>query len=249
MAVRANNDGKPSDDLNDYPVTGDGEQISWKTKTTPVPFGYTVNRYGSFPVQTDKPRQVPYNEAMNYLNEIRGKGGDEYKKFLGQLQRYNNSESSSASGVENMWKNVLDDAEASGVNVMELLQRGTKIGEEGKGGGRGGYKGPTASTTFMNERDVRATADAVAATVIGRGITDDEFKKILQQVRTAERAEPTVTTPGVGTSVTQSGLSTQGRQDVIRDALMKGPEAEDYGKATKMMDLFYNTLEARPEGA
>jgi hypothetical protein len=30
---------------------------------------------------------------------------------------------------------------------------------------------------------------------------------------------------------------------------MKGPEAEDYGKATKMMDLFYKTLEARPEGA
>ena len=53
MAVRANNDGKPSDDLNDYPVTGDGEQISWNTKTTPVPFGYQVNRYGSFPVQTD----------------------------------------------------------------------------------------------------------------------------------------------------------------------------------------------------
>lgn len=250
MVVKANNDGKPSDDLNspEYAAAPKDQQVSWNTKTTPVPFGYQVNRYGSFPVQTDKPRQVPYNEAMNYLNEIRGKGGDEYKKFLGQLQRYNNSESTSASGVENMWKNVLDDAEASGVNAMDLLKRGTKIDEEGKGGGRGGYKGPTATTTLMNERDVRATADAVAATVIGRGITDEEFNKILKQVRTAERAEPTVTTPGVGTSVTQSGLSTQGRQDIIREALMKGPEAEDYGKATKMMDLFYKTLEARPEG-
>ena len=250
MAVRANN-GKPSDDLNspEYAAAPKDEQVSWNTPTYPVPFGYEVNRYGSFPVQTDKTRQVPFNEAVNYLNEIRGKGGDEYKTFLGQLQRYNNSESTSASGVENMWKNVLNDAEASGINAMELLQRGTKIGEEGKGSGGGGYRGPTVSTTLMNERDVRATADAVAATVIGRGITDDEFKKILQQVRTAERAEPTVTTPGVGTSVTQSGLSTQGRQDIIRDALMKGPEAEDYGKATKMMDLFYKTLEARPEGA
>jgi hypothetical protein len=55
---------------------------------------------------------------------------------------------------------------------------------------------------------------------------------------------PTVTTPGVGSSVTQSGLSAQGRQDIIRESLMKGPEAEDYGKATKMMDLFYKTLEA-----
>lgn len=132
-----------------------------------------------------------------------------------------------------------------------ILNPDGSFNEAYSGSGSGGrrYTGPTATTTFMNERDVRATADAVAATVIGRGITDDEFKKILQQVRTAERTEPTITTPGVGASVTQSGLSTQGRQDIIREALMKGPEAEDYGKATKMMDLFYNTLEARPEGA
>ena len=92
MAVRANN-GKPSDDLNspEYAAAPKDQQVSWNTPTYPVPFGYEVNRYGSFPVQTDKTRQVPFNEAVNYLNEIRGKGGDEYKKFLGQLQRYNNS--------------------------------------------------------------------------------------------------------------------------------------------------------------
>ena len=120
----------------------------------------------------------------------------------------------------------------------------------GDGSGKGKkYNGPVASTTFANERDLRSTADAVASTVIGRGITDEEFQKVLKQVRSAERAEPTVTTPGVGSSVTQSGLSAQGRQDIIRDALMKGPEAEDYSKATTMMDVFYKALESRPEGA
>ena len=111
------------------------------------------------------------------------------------------------------------------------------------------YTGPTATTTLMNERDLRSTAEAVASTVIGRSITDDEFQKVLKQVRTAERAEPTVTTPSVGSSVTQSGLSAEGRKDIIRDALMKGPEAEDYSKATTMMDVFYKALESRPEGA
>jgi len=238
------------DDLDTYGDKGSAEeQVNWNTKVTPVPLGYQVDRFGSFPVQTDDPKMVPYNQAMIYLNEVRGKGGKDYKILLNQLQRYNNSESTSASGVEGMWRNVLDDAAASGVNAMELLQRGTKIPEDGGGGTRGGYTGPTSSVTLMNERDLRATADAVASTVVGRAISDDEFKTIMKQVRTAERAEPTVSVPGVGSNVSMSGLSAEGRQDIIRDSLMKGPEAEDYGKATKMMDLFYKTLEARPEGA
>ena len=239
------------DDLDTYGDKGSAEeQVNWNTKVTPVPLGYQVDRFGSFPVQTDDPRMVPYNQAMIYLNEVRGKGGKDYKILLNQLQRYNNSESTSASGVEGMWRNVLDDASASGVNAMELLQRGTKIPEDGNGSGSSGrYTGPTSSVTLMNERDLRATADAVASTVVGRAISDDEFKTIMKQVRTAERAEPTVSVPGVGSSVSMPGLSAEGRQDIIRDSLMKGPEAEDYGKATKMMDLFYKTLEARPEGA
>jgi hypothetical protein len=126
---------------------------------------------------------------------------------------------------------------------------GSSGGGGGAGGGSRAYAGPTATTTLASERDLRSTADAVASTVIGRGITDEEFQKVLKQVRVAERAEPTVTTPGGGSSVTQSGLSAQGRQDIIRDALMKGPEAKDYSKATKMMDVFYKALESRPEGA
>jgi len=239
-------------DLDTYGDTeGKGEVVNWNTKVTPVPFGYEPAKYLGSDLQPAGPKQVPYNQAMTYLNEVRGKGGKDYKILLNQLQRYNNSESTSASGVEGMWRNVLDDASASGVNAMDLLQRGTKIPSEG-GGGRGGsgaYTGPTSSVTLMNERDLRATADAVASTVVGRGISDDEFKTILKQVRTAERAEPTVSVPGVGSNVSTPGLSAEGRQDIIREALMKGPEAEDYSKATTMMNIFNKALEARPEGA
>jgi hypothetical protein len=89
----------------------------------------------------------------------------------------------------------------------------------------------------------------MASQVLGRAATEDEFQNALKQVRSAEKAEPTVTSGGPARTVTQSGLTAEGRSSIIQEALMKGPEAEDFGKATKMMDLFYSALEARPSGA
>lgn len=116
-------------------------------------------------------------------------------------------------------------------------------------GGIGAYTGPRTTVSMASERDLRNTADAVASTVLGRAVTDDEFQKVLEQVRSAEEAEPTVTRTTGGMTTSQAGLSAEGRQNIIREALMQGPEAEDFGKATKMMDLFYSALGARPGGA
>jgi hypothetical protein len=113
----------------------------------------------------------------------------------------------------------------------------------------GGAAGPRETITMASERDLRAAVDAMAAQVLGRAATDDEFQNALKQVRAAETGEPTITTTGPGRTVTQSGLTAEGRSSIIQEALMKGPEAEDFGKATKMMDLFYSALEARPSGA
>jgi hypothetical protein len=125
--------------------------------------------------------------------------------------------------------------------------------ETGSGGagtrGVGGSIGPRTSVSMASERDLRNTADAVASTVLGRAVTDEEFQRVLEQVRSAEKSEPTVTTSTGGMTTTQAGLTAEGRQSIIQEALMQGPEAEDFGKATKMMDLFYSALEARPEGA
>ena len=127
------------------------------------------------------------------------------------------------------------------------------VGGEGIGaggaGGRGRYTGPRATVSMASERDLRNTADVVASTVLGRAVTDEEFQRVLEQVRSAEKTEPTVTSTVGGMTTTQTGLTAEGRQDIITKALMQGPEAEDFGKATKMMDLFYSALEARPEGA
>lgn len=117
------------------------------------------------------------------------------------------------------------------------------------GGGGGGYSGPRETVTLANERDLRTTADSVAAEVLGRPVTDDEFERVLKRVRKAERSEPTVTTSGVGRTVTESGLTAQGRQDIITEMLMQGPEAEDFMKATTMMDAFYKALSEGPRGS
>lgn len=224
----------------------------------------TADRYettGSGRYETDRDANTIVFEAQKYLGNLRAKAGasnastadkEAYEDFVAALRRYKGGEPfETTSGEDTAWTTVLKDAAGTGVNALDLLRNaGSSGGTDGfDGGGLRAYTGPTSTTTLMNERDLRSTADAVASTVIGRGITDDEFKKILKQVRTAERAEPSVSVPGVGSSVSMPGISAEGRQDVIREALMKGPEAKDYSKATTMMDVFYKALESRPEGA
>lgn len=109
-----------------------------------------------------------------------------------------------------------------------------------------GYRGPVQAVTRANERDLRATADALASELLGRAVTEEEFQKVLGKVRSAEVAEPTVTTRVPGSTVTQSGLTETGRKDIIREALSKGPEAQEFTQATTMMDLFGKWLERRP---
>ena len=123
-----------------------------------------------------------------------------------------------------------------------------KLELEEDGGKKKKYTGPTSSVTLANESDLRETANAVASAVLGRGIKDDEFQEVLKKIRKQEVAQPSISTPSTGYNVTQSGLSADGRKNIIRDSLMKGPEAEDYGKATKMMGVFAKALEMRSDG-
>lgn len=109
-----------------------------------------------------------------------------------------------------------------------------------------GYRGPVQAVTRANERDLRTTADALASEILGRGVTEEEFQKVLKKVRGAEVAEPTVTTRTPGSTITESGITETGRKDIIREALSKGPEAQEFTQATTMMDLFGKWLERRP---
>ena len=130
---------------------------------------------------------------------------------------------------------------------FDWYSKGNKPRSEGGGGG--GYTGPTSSVTLANEYDLREAANAVASTVLGRGIEDSEFEEVLKKIRKQEKAQPTISTPSTGKNVTKAGLTAEGRQNIMRESLMKGPEAEEYSKATKMMGVFAKALEMRPDGS
>lgn len=113
-------------------------------------------------------------------------------------------------------------------------------------GSRGGYSGPTASVTIAAESDVRATADAIAMEMLGRGINDEEYQRILKRTRGAEQTQPQVTTSGTGYSATQQGLTAEGRKDIVQNILAKKPEYEEFQKSTTLMDWFDRALSERP---
>lgn len=179
--------------------------------------------------------QLPI-ETQNALTRIAKAQGGRSGKALWERSVASSYLSTKQGNPESPWDFVQKDAQS--------------VGAAGVSGGAGGSSaGPRETVTMASERDLRAAVDAMAAQVLGRAATDDEFQNALKQVRSAEQTEPTITTRGSGRTVTQSGLTAEGRSSIIQESLMKGPEAEEFGKATKMMDLFYSALEARPSGA
>lgn len=121
-------------------------------------------------------------------------------------------------------------------------------GGMGSDGSGGGYKGPVSTVTNLNDTDLRLMADTVSSTVLGRGVTDDEYKMIRSQVRSAESANPSVSGGVRSPSMTNvSGLSGEARQDVITRALLQQDGAKEFTMATKMMGALDDFLRERPD--
>lgn len=114
------------------------------------------------------------------------------------------------------------------------------------GGGRGGYSGPVSQISLMDERDVDRTANALALELIGRPLSQQELAKVTKRLRKEEYANPTVTTPqGPGGSVTQSGLSAEGRADVLREVISKNPDYQQFQVDHTVLDTMLATLNKR----
>jgi len=113
----------------------------------------------------------------------------------------------------------------------------------GGSGGTGRYSGPVESRTVMAESDIKATANALAIELIGRAITDEELNKITRRMRTAEQQQPQVTTGGVGSTTTVQGLTSQGREDILREVISENPEFVDYQLDTTVMDLMLEDID------
>lgn len=125
-------------------------------------------------------------------------------------------------------------------------------GGPGSRGPSGGGSGPSTSMSYtqLGEADLQDLANQIGMTMVGRGVSDDEFAKILKRVRAVEAKRPQVTSSnGAGSSTTQQGVTNSDRQDVIENILAKNPQYGDYQKATTMMDWFGNALNARLQNA
>ena len=146
-----------------------------------------------------------------------------------------------------LWSDAIKASQSlqkQGVNVspMQWLLDVAKEREfvAGSDAANANARGTTASRRISrsSERDIRATADAIASEILGRAITDDELAKILPKIRSAETEE-----------APYGGLGATGQKDIITDMLMKGPEAKEFAQATTMMDAFYQALNEGPSGS
>jgi hypothetical protein len=199
-----------------------------------------------------------YAERQN-LNTLRVTNPGYYNRIVAELRRTGllGPRANSESSIDEAYKNLLEAAAGSyaeGMPVTPQMARNILAGGSaagggaaagGTGGGRGGYAGPSRSVVVAAESDIRATADAVAMEMLGRGVTDEEFQRIVRRTRKAERAQPQVTTSGPGMSVTEQGLTAEGRQDIVQNILAKKPEYAEFQKATTLMSWFDRALSER----
>ena len=246
-----------------------GNNVSGNTNTTPVLLKGGLQSKGTADRLESGMRygyeggfvgnEIPFNQAVGYASVLRGNAESPlatpedkklYEDFLTDLRRYTNSKLGTEGGVMTAWTELLKTAQRAGVPALMLLERGSmNAGGGSSGGGGGGSKyGTTAQVAYANEEDVRVLANTLAENLIGRNVTDKEFKKIYSQFRKEEGESPTVTTTSPGGSVTQQGVTNAERQEILEEILMETPDFAAYqggaGMIDRMRDINEESLSA-----
>jgi hypothetical protein len=106
------------------------------------------------------------------------------------------------------------------------------------------YSGPVSRVTQLGDEDIRRMANDEAMNLIGRDVTDAEFKKIMTAVRRAEARNPSVSGGKGASQTSMSGLSAETRAEIIREKtagfiakdVALAEEATIYGEASKTMN-------------
>lgn len=243
-----------SANLGDYDEIGEsmGGGVPWNANTKPVVLGKltgaTADRYerndGQYNVRTVY--DLTRSDASGWLTQLRANNRNEYDALMGQLRAagYLGPRANSISAQTEAFKDAANEAsaryladETENVDVIDyILSQAQAGGGSDRTGGGGRYTGPVASRTMMAESDIRATANALAIELIGRPVDDKELDKITRRMRMAEVEQPQITTSTTGSSVTQQGLTAQGREDILRDLISKNPEYQDFQVDTTVLD-------------
>lgn len=249
----------------------DGEAIPatpWNVNTKPVVLGKltaaTADRLAVSPegAPTQPNIRTMYNltrgDASGWLTQLRATDRPSYENLMDMLRAtdYLGPRAKSPESELEAFKKAANEAsaryisgETENVDVIDYLssQMGARGVDDGGGIRTGGYRGPVVSRTMQAESDIRSTANALAIELIGRPVDDKELERIVKRMRGAEMAQPQVTTSVPGSSVTQQGLTAQGREDILREVISKNPEYEKFQVDTTVLDAMSDFIDRKKE--
>jgi hypothetical protein len=210
-------------------------------------------------VDTTSPRGVSLASDINsIMNADRYSKSDanalwdqlpgETKNALTQIARSQGGRSGKALWERAVSSSYVSTKQGNPVSPWDVIQ--SSGGEvQGAGGSRRGsgraaaYDGPVESVTKLSEADITRMAYDAAEALLGRQPTQAEINKIIKKTRKAETAQPDVRTQeGPGRTVTQQGLSKEGRDAILSEVLMSSPDYADYQIDSTVMDMMLNNL-------
>jgi hypothetical protein len=164
------------------------------------------------------------------------------------------SANSVAYGNKGDW---IDPVTAFDLVVNDMARSGGGAAGSGKGGA---YSGPTTTTqvnksvNLTNPSTARSLIKQSLTSYLGRDATDDEQNSFLKALNAAEKRSPTVTksttttTPGVGTSRSESETLSRGgfNPSTFAEEYAQGQEGSaEFQAATNLLDTFIGSLGAR----
>lgn len=167
------------------------------------------------------------------------------------------SANSVAYGNKGDW---IDPVTAFDLVVNDMTRAGGGAAGSASGSGGGAYSGPTTSTqvtksvNLTNPSTARSLIKQSLTSYLGRDATDDEQNSFLKALNAAEKRSPTVTkatsttTPGVGTSQTESETLSGGgfNASTFAEEYAQGQEGSaEFQAATNLLDTFIGSLGAR----
>jgi len=182
------------------------------------------------------------DEAKNYINEVRAKGGGvennpEYAQLVAGVEGYFGVKIKSYTSIDAAFNRMVDDVAAEGGSIMGALEQGRKFRSmPGFGGSGSGSGGTRYSYTEANEADVRVLANGLAEEMIGRRITEKEFDRLLKRVRKEEGKSPTISRSSGKTTRTETGITNAEREEVLAEVLRENPEWKKYQMDTASLD-------------
>lgn len=236
--------------FNQTPATSDrSPQVAVYTPTPTNPWSSPRTQYA--------PNSLLENQFAAGNSDFRqpmAPGTEQYLTGLAKYMGHNRTANS-------LWQAALDIAKRNNISVTDAITRIAR--DVGYGGGSAqpastsnsggsGLAQTIVSYDPLGKGDLKDLANTISMEMLGKGVTEKQWGRILQKVREKEAANPRVTTSqsGVGQTVTstQPGVSNADRQDVIQNILAKAPQYGDYQKATTLMGFFDQALNERLQG-